>query len=303
VPSLCSAIKGKELHRHETTPIACDLLFSKIACTKKRVNNQQSLAPCADMFKKIRIAILLFILFLVGANAYLTHERTTDWDQSLSIVIYPINADGSPFTAGYIARLTIDDFRSIARFMQSEGSRYNLSLVDPVLLDMAPEVSTLPPEPPFGANFFAIMWWSLQLRYWAWKNDTYQGPLTNIQVFVLYYDPNTHSQLDHSLGLKEGHICMVKAFASRHQAARNNGNIGHEMLHTLGATDKYNQQTLQPLYPEGYANPGQNPLLPQKHAEIMGRGIPLSASESKMPDTLTFTVIGPQTAEEINWIQ
>ena len=47
------------------------------------------------MFKKIRIAILLFILFLVGANAYLTHERTTDWDQSLSIVIYPINADGS----------------------------------------------------------------------------------------------------------------------------------------------------------------------------------------------------------------
>ena len=255
------------------------------------------------MFKKIRIAILLFILFLVGANTYLTHKRTTDWDQSLAIVIYPINGDGSPFTADYIARLTRDDFKPIAHFMQSEGLRYNLSLVDPVLMDMAPEISALPPSPPFGANIFAIMWWSLQLRYWAWKHDTYQGPLTNIQVFVLYYDPNTHSRLDHSLGLKEGHICMVKAFASRHQTARNNMIIAHEMLHTLGATDKYDLQTLQPIYPEGYADPEQKPLLPQKYAEIMGRAIPLSASESKLPDSLADTLIGPQTAKEIKWLE
>jgi hypothetical protein len=255
------------------------------------------------MFKKIRLTILLFILFLVGVNAYLTHKRTTDWDQSLSVVMYPVNADGSSFTADYIARLTKDDFKPIARFMQNEGLGYNLALVDPVLLNMAPEIFVLPPSPPFGSNIFAIMWWSLQLRYWAWKHDTYQGPLTNIQVFVLYYDPNTHSQLDHSLGLKEGHICMVKAFASRHQAARNNVVIAHEMLHTLGATDKYNLQTLQPIYPTGYANPRQKPPLPQKYAEIMGRSIPLSASESKMPDSLANTVIGPQTAKEIKWLK
>jgi hypothetical protein len=255
------------------------------------------------MFKKIRITILLFILFLVGASSYLTHMRTTDWDQSLSIVIYPINADSSSHTADYIARLSPDDFKAIARFMQREGLRYNLSLIDPVLLDLAPEVTALPPAPPFGANIFAIMWWSLQLRYWAWKHDTYQGPLTNIQVFVLYFDPNTHSQLDHSLGLKEGHICMVKAFASRHQAARNNVIIAHEMLHTLGASDKYDMQTLQPLFPAGYADPEKKPLLPQKHAEIMGRGIPVSASESNMPDSLAATIIGPQTAKEINWAQ
>ncbi len=255
------------------------------------------------MFKKIRIAILLFILFLVGANAYLTHERTTDWDQSLSVVIYPINADGSSFTQDYIARLSRDDFKPIARFMQNQGDRYNLALIDPVILDMAPQVSTLPPEPPFGANFVAIMWWSLKLRYWAWKHDTYGGPLTNIQVFILYHDPNIYSHLDHSLGLKEGHICMVKAFASRHQTARNNVIIAHEMLHTLGATDKYNLQTLQPIYPDGYANPEQTPLLPQNLAEIMGRAIPLSATESKTPDSLAYTLIGPQTAREINWLQ
>ena len=110
------------------------------------------------MFKKIRIAILLFILFLVGADRYLTHMRTTDWDQSLSIVIYPINADNSPLTADYIDRLTGDDFKQIARFMQSEGSRYNIGLADPVLMDMAPEISTLPPLPPSGTNIFTIIW-------------------------------------------------------------------------------------------------------------------------------------------------
>jgi hypothetical protein len=74
------------------------------------------------------------------------------------------------------------------------------------------------------------------------------------------------------------------------------------MLHTLGATDKYNLQTLQPLFPEGYADPEQEPLLPQKYAEIMGRAIPLSVAEAKMPDSLFYSVIGPQTAKEIKWL-
>jgi hypothetical protein len=255
------------------------------------------------MFKKIRIAILLFILFLVGANAYLTQQRITDWDQSLEVVIYPINADGSPNTSNYIASLDLDIFRPIERFFQTEGTQFDLELTDPVIMDLAPEIKNLPPSPPFGADMFAIMWWSLRLRYWAWKNDTYQGPMTNIQVFILYYDPHTHSQLDHSLGLKEGHICIVKAFATRHQAARNNVIIAHEMLHTLGATDKYNLQTLQPGYPEGYADPEKEPLLPQENAEIMGRAIPLSPSESKMPDSLAYTIIGPITAREIKWLK
>ncbi|MFC1844458.1 hypothetical protein ACFLZ5_06665 [Thermodesulfobacteriota bacterium] len=255
------------------------------------------------MFKKIRIAILLFILFLVGGNAYLTQLRITDWDQSLAIVIYPINADGSPYSANYIASLDLDTLKPIERFLQTEGRRFNLELVDPVSIDLAPEIKNLPPSPPFGEDLFAIMWWSLQMRYWAWKHDTYSGPLTNIQVFVLYHDPEIHVRLSHSLGLKKGHIVMVNAFATRHQAAQNNVIIVHEMLHTLGATDKYNLQTLQPRYPEGYAEPDKIPLLPQENAEIMGGAIPLSQSESKTPDSLFYTVIGPSTAKEIKWLK
>ena len=255
------------------------------------------------MFKKIRIAFLLFILFLIGGNAYLTQLRITDWDQSLATVIYPLNADDSSFTANYIASLDLDAFKPIEQFLQTEGQRFNLELIDPVNIDLAPEIKTLPPPPPFGENIFAIMWWSLQIRYWAWKHDTYSGPLTNIQVFVLYHDPETHIRLNHSFGLKKGHIVMVNAFATRHQAAQNNVIIVHEMLHTLGATDKYNLLTLQPLYPEGYAEPDKIPLLPQENAEIMGGAIPLSPSESSTPESLFSTVIGPITAKEIKWLQ
>ena len=255
------------------------------------------------MFKKVRITILLFILFLVGAKSYLTQARMTDWDQSLSIVIYPINADGSGFTADYIAGLTKEDFNPVARYMQNEGSRYKISLADPVALDIAPEISTMPPSPPFGSNVVAIMWWSLHLRYWAWKTDSYEGVPADIQVFVLYYDPNTRSQVDHSVGMKEGHICLVKAFAGRHRTSHNNVIITHEMLHTLGATDKYDLQTLEPIYPDGYADPGKKPLLPQNYAEIMGGAIPLSPSTIKMPDSLALTVMGPKTAREIKWLE
>ncbi len=92
------------------------------------------------MFKKIRIAILLFILFLVGGNAYLTHLRVTDWDQSLAVVIYPINGDNSPFTADYVASLTLDVFKPIERFLQTEGLQYSLELADPVTMDLASEI-------------------------------------------------------------------------------------------------------------------------------------------------------------------
>jgi hypothetical protein len=94
-------------------------------------------------------------------------------------------------------------------------------------------------------------------------------------------------------------IGVVHAFASRSQAAQNNVVIAHELLHTLGATDKYDPASNLPLHPEGYAEPDRRPLLPQTLAEIMAGRTPLSASEALMPDSVFDTVIGPATANEI----
>jgi len=53
------------------------------------------------MFKAVRISILLFILFFVVVSQVLTQARSTDWNNSLWVKIYPINADGSAEAAKY----------------------------------------------------------------------------------------------------------------------------------------------------------------------------------------------------------
>ena len=76
----------------------------------------------------------------------------------------------------------------------------------------------------------------------------------------------------------------------------------HELLHVLGATDKYVLSTGEPIFPHGFANPKQRPLFPQLKAEIMGGRIPLNSFSSKMAGSLEDCRIGRLTGEEIGFL-
>ena len=128
------------------------------------------------------------------------------------------------------------------------------------------------------------------MRYWAYSSDTYEGPTPDVRMFVLYFNPHIHKKLDHYLGQEKGLIGVVNAFAGRKRGAKNNVVIAHEMLHTLGTTDKYDLATNQPVYPEGYSEADKKPLFPQKKAETMTCNIPLSETKAVMPEGLTNTV-------------
>jgi hypothetical protein len=125
-----------------------------------------------------------------------------------------------------------------------------------------------------------IILWSLKLRFWASRNDKHPGSRPDIRIFAVFYDPATTRQVEHSIGLKEGLIGVANVFAVNHMTEENNVIVVHELLHTLGATDKYDPSTTQPLFPVGYADPEQSPLYPQKLAEIMAGRVPLSETES-----------------------
>jgi hypothetical protein len=145
------------------------------------------------------------------------------------------------------------------------------------------------------------MAWSLRLRFWAWQHDTYQGARANVRLFLLYHDDRTSPRLAHSTGLEKGLIGVVNLFASEDMARENNVIVMHELLHTLGATDKYDPASNQPRYPEGYAEPDLQPRWPQRYAEIMGGRIPMSAVRAEQAEGLERVLIGPLTAREINW--
>ena len=253
-------------------------------------------------FRTIRITILLLILFFVGMNTWLTQLRSTDWDESLWVVVYPVNGDNSPVTQKYIGTLSRDTFRSIESFLDDEANRYGMAISDPVTVRLAEQVADRPPLPPVNGSTLSVMLWSLKLRYWAYRNDNFDGPKPDVQMFVVYHDPDTHNTLRHSLGIQKGMIGVVNAYAGRSLAQRNNVVIAHEFLHTLGASDKYDRANNQPIYPDGYAEPDRTPLHPQRKAEIMAGRIPLSDHQAVMPKSFAASSIGAKTAHEIRWI-
>jgi hypothetical protein len=255
------------------------------------------------VLRAVRIVILVFILIVVGAGTWLTKLRTTSWEQALRVAIFPINADASPVTQIYIRELRLEAFTPIAQFMRQEGARYGLALSTPVEMFLAPEIDKAPPPPPFGGNALRVALWSLQMRYWAWVNAGFGAPKPHVRVFVLYHDPERVTHLSHSLGLQKGLIGVVNAFASEKQAAQNNVVIAHELMHTLGATDKYDLRTNQPAFPDGYADPKRQPLLPQEYAEIMAGRLPLTEDRAEMPRSLEEVLVGAKTAREINWLR
>ena len=250
------------------------------------------------MFKAIRIAILLFILFMVVVGTWLTELRSTDWNNSLWVKIYPINGDGSAQSAEYISALTTEAFDGIEQFAAREVARYGHGLARPVRIELGRAVQDQPPSIGDAAGALDIMLWSLKMRWWV-ASVTDDDVAPDVRIFVRYHSPERTLNLENSVGVQKGMYGVVNAYASRKLRGRNNVVIAHEFLHTLGATDKYDPSSAQPLVPEGIAEPGRSPLYPQKLAEIMGGRIPLAADDAVIPQSLKFAVIGPATADEI----
>jgi len=255
------------------------------------------------MHKQLRIFILLLILLIVALGTLATNMRATDWSHPLRVVIYPVNGDQSDTTEDYIKNLDKQDFSSIKTFFIEELEHYGITSDEPIHIALSPPVRQLPPKIPQQGNTLDIILWSLKLRYWAFQRDEYQGPKAEIQLFALYFDPHTSPAVKHSTGLEKGHIAVINLFADKKQKDSNLFIITHELLHTLGASDKYNLANNEPVYPHGYAEPDLKPLYPQTYAEVMGGRIPVNAGKSKIPETLKDVIIGQQTAMEIRLIK
>lgn len=256
------------------------------------------------MFRKLRIAVLLLILLFVTLNTYFDRVYSTDWDIPLRVMVFPINGDGSDVAERYLGRVEQPQFSAAESFFTAQAAQYGIRLDRPLRFYVAAPIRELPPmlEPDAGA--LGAISWSLRTRYWAWQKAKYPpGPAPDIRLFVLYFNPETSPSLPHSVGLQKGLFGIVNAFADRTMEGSNDTVISHELLHTLGAADKYNMATNQPLHPDGFAEPSREPLFPQRFAELMGGRIPLTASEAKIPVSLSQVVIGPVTAREIGWMK
>jgi hypothetical protein len=254
-------------------------------------------------FRSVRVAILLLILLVVALTTWQDRYRTTRWREPLFVAVYPIAADDSSVTRSYVDSLDGARFKAIDRFFAREAARYHLRTNEPVRSRLRPRLHGLPPQRSERAGVFSTALWSLRLRYWAWNISRHAREPEDARIFVLYHDPALSPTVPHSLGLTKGLIGVVYAFASPEMDGANDVVIAHELLHTVGATDKYDPANDAPRFPEGYGDPGQVPLYPQTTAELMAGRRMLSADRWQQPFGLDEVVIGSATALEIRWTQ
>ncbi len=227
-------------------------------------------------------------------------ERVAGWDQTLQVQIYAINGDGSSVTGKYIRDLKLANFNPLEQFVNQEAKRYGIP-IEAITVSYGGELESGPPQPPRQPSALSNILWSLHFRAWALYQSYHNDKEAfNINLFISYYDTSTTQSLRHSVGLQRGLIGLINGFASKNYNGSNNLVIAHELMHTMGASDKYDQSN-SPIHPSGFADPYQEPLFPQYLAEVMGGRIPVSATRARIPQKLDQVVVGAYTAAEIGW--
>lgn len=256
----------------------------------------------ANQKQTVRYLVLLLILLAVALHGLYTHLKIVSWEEPLSVQIILINGDGTKGTTEYINTLQSEHFQDISGFVHREAQRHGMG--DEPILDirLAGALLSKPPEMHGDRNMLKNLYWSTAFRIWANWSLMGTGLNADIDLFLVFFDPSKYARLGHSVGLEKGMIGLVNVFANSTYQASNNVVITHELLHVLGATDKYHRESNFPVFPTGFAEPDKVPLYPQEKAEIMGGRIPVTPFKAVIPNSLSQVVIGEVTALELHWV-
>jgi len=249
------------------------------------------------MARRWRVFLLLFILALVAALSFSERLWVRSWSAPLALEIYPVAADAA--STAYVDQVTAEDFRDIADFIRAEAPRWRKKPILPPVITVHAPIRDLPPRMQVRSGMDAVRA-SLGLRWYAFRHAPFLASVGRVRLFVLYHRLEFDKALPDSMGMQKGLIGVAHVYASDRQRPQNAFVIAHELLHTLGATDKYGAGG-QPLYPAGIADLYADPLYPQQKAEIMAGRIPLSAHSAEIPRSLAQATIGYVTASEIGW--
>jgi hypothetical protein len=250
----------------------------------------------------LRLALLLAALVFVALGAWLDRTRSTDWDAPLRVTVYAIPA--ADVERSDLAGLEASDFAATEAFFAEQAREYGIEVDPPFRIRVSYAAPGLPPAPPVAGGPLGIGWWSLRMRYWAWRvaaDDPLPPP--DIQVFAIYYPDTGATAVPDSLGLSKGLMAVTHLYVGAESGDRNQVVLAHELLHTLGATDKYDPATGQPQAPAGLGDPDQEPRYPQVMGELMAGRVAVSPREAVMPDSLEQMRVGPFTAREIGWVR
>ena len=263
------------------------------------------------------LAILAFLIVLVYAASVLYRERSRfAWKRPLKVAIIAFMVDLPPNYSYYIERFMEETGKEYVDFdnhtlpdmegwFQQEHERYGGTVKSVLEIQIFGPYNTTtpPPSPIVEGGFFK--------RYAAYKKfkayfkemDKREGldpGEFDARIYVQFVR-GRYGGISESYASRREMLGLANCFLDPRAIENNLMVILHELGHVLGATDHYDEAGL-PIFPDGYADTGKEPLLPQDKAELMAGRIPISEGSAEEVQNLGEVMIGPKTAREIGWI-
>jgi hypothetical protein len=258
-------------------------------------------------FYRARVTFLLVVLggvLLWAGNDWWRRRERSTWQRPLRVAL--VLATREPVPEATLQALASRSF-DLERRLASEFARHGRSGVEPFSLIVKGPVSAPNAPPSVGADD----WWSLathSLALWRWTRDLdaragveWRGYDSRIYL-VLRPSREAEPRVVEGESEQGGRVGVARADIDAEMLDFALFVAAHELFHTLGATDKYDELG-RARFPLGFAAPTQQPLYPQPGAELMARNVPLSDTNERPPETLRELFVGEETAREVGWLR
>jgi hypothetical protein len=254
---------------------------------------------------RLRLAILVGLLGLTVLWAmhdiYSRRERT-EWERPLSIAVALVQL--GPVDQAALNLLNAQ-FHALEIRLASEYRRYGGHMARPVIFTLYGPVNIDKPAPAAPeADIPSLARHAYEL--WRWTHAVDEGcdlPARSFdsRIYLVMRAPREKgvqwvegsSELGGRVGVASVELDVSSVDLALFVAT-------HELLHTLGASDKYDP-TGRALIPSGLVEPDRVPRYPQRFAEIMARNLVLAPGAERPPESLAELGVGIATAREIGW--
>jgi hypothetical protein len=277
--------------------------------------------PPRIIIRRTRQGILLACLLATMIWSYMmwrADNRVFAWTEPVRVMVVALVDPETPLEGEELEELfheflasprTLDgNLAGVAKWLDDQRERYSTGgrgIVD--FTSAGPfKMREAPPIPPPDSASFLDRWSGTRAFLEYFEDIGKDGGLGlgayDVTVFVYFFAEERAPayKTQHSMASRRNGVGVVFAPLGREHLPRSAALLAHELLHTFGASDKYDGA--RSLYPDGYAEPDREPRYPQDHAEVMALGIPIAPGRERRVNALSDCVVGRKTAQEIGWI-
>lgn len=259
--------------------------------------------PLRRRFLAVRLTLLLVTLCSVvvwGLRVELRRHARMGWQRTLPVeVVLLRNGFVPPETLAALEQA----LPRLEAALQGELRRYRPEAPRPFAFRPlgTVRVSDAPPSPPDSGRLWDRASHYLQLSRYL-DDVHHRGGLgrqgDRLRLYVVVEPPRNRSRFVEGFG--GGDIGVVRTAMDGTNIDQALLAMGHELLHCVGATDKYDDEG-HAIESVGLAEPSRSPRYPQRYAEIMVGEIAVEPGRGQIIDSLADVRVGPLTAQEVGW--